>query len=170
MRPTFRTSRHNIFNLTHPENSLALMAVLARASGGYAEGKLVEPKKVSIALGRKPKPFIHPVVFESKDDPDYQSILAHIRAAGQRLNAIKRFDMPGFRPRYEYLREMRRYGVLPAEFDPRDPSTVDPYELDLKYFDLFYPKRHPERSTRTDERRPRDKEVIFVHESWRDQQ
>ncbi len=41
--------------------------------------------------------------FESKDDPDYQSILAHIRAAGQRLDTIKRFDMPGFIPRYPGL-------------------------------------------------------------------
>ena len=170
MRPTFRTSRHNIFNLTHPEHSLALMAVLARTSGGYAEGKLVEPKKVSIALGRKPRPFVHPVVLETKEDPDYQSILTHIRAAGQRLETIKRFDMPGFMPRYEYLREMKRYGVLPEDFDPKNPSPVDPYQLDLKYFELFYPRRHPERSTRTDERRPRDKEVILVHESLRDQQ
>ena len=79
------------------------------------------------------------MVFESKDDPDYQSILTHIRAAGQRLDTIKRFDMPGFMPRYEYLREMRRYGVLPADFDPKSPSPVDPYKLDLKYYDLFYP-------------------------------
>jgi hypothetical protein len=90
-------------------------------------------------VGKKPQPFVHPVVFESKDDPDYQSILAHIHAAGQRLDTIKRFDMPGFVPRYEYLREMRRYGVLPADFDPKNPCTVDPYELDLWYFDLFYP-------------------------------
>jgi len=138
-RPTFRTSRHNIFNLTHPEKSLALMAVLAKTSGGYAKGKLAAPKKVPIRLGKKPGPFVHPVVFEREDDPDYQKILAHIRAAGQRLDTIKRFDMPGFMPRYEYLREMKRYGVLPADFNPKNPSPVDPYRLDLKYFDLFYP-------------------------------
>jgi len=79
-------------------------------------------------------------VFESKDDPDYRSILAHIRAAGERLDTIKRFDMPGFTPRYEYLREMKRYGVLPVDFDPKNPSPVDPYQLDLKYFKLFYPE------------------------------
>ena len=93
-----------------------------------------------------------------------------IRAAGQRLDAIKRFDMPGFLPRYEYLREMKRYGVLPAEFDPKNPCTVDPYELDLKYFAIFYPQRHPEKSSRIDERGPRDKRVILVHESLLDQQ
>ena len=41
-------------------------------------------------------------------------ILTHIRAAGARLHEIKRFDMPGFQPRAEYVREMRRYGILPA--------------------------------------------------------
>jgi hypothetical protein len=149
-RPTFRTSRHNIFNLTHPEKSLALMAVLAKTSEGCAEGKMSDQVRARsgrrsgqryITVGKKPKPFVHPVVFENKDDPDYQSILAHIRAAGQRLDTIKRFDMPGFMPRYEYLREMRRYGVLSADFDPKNPSPVDPYKLDLKYFDLFYPIR-----------------------------
>jgi hypothetical protein len=30
---------------------------------------------------------------------------------------VKRFDMPGFHPRPEYVREMKRYGVLPPTFD-----------------------------------------------------
>ena len=47
--------------------------------------------------------------------------------------------MPGFQPRYEYLREMKRYGVLPADFDPRNPSPVDAYDLDRRYWALFYP-------------------------------
>jgi len=153
-RPTFRTSRHNIFNLTHPDKSLALMAALAKKSGGYAEGELPDQVRARsgrprgqrhIRVGKKPQPFVHPVVFESKDDPDYQSILANVRAAGDRLNTIKRFDMPGFMPRYEYLREMKRYGVLPVDFDPKNPSPVDPYKLDMKYFDLFYPQTAAEK-------------------------
>lgn len=92
------------------------------------------------------------------------------RAAAQRLDAIKRFDMPGFLPRYEYLPEMKRYGVLPDDFDPKNLLPVDPYKLDMEYFELFYPERYPERSSRIDEPRRRDEEVIFVHESLRDQQ
>ena len=38
--------------------------------------------------------------------------------------------------RPEYVREMKRYGVLPAAFDlARDP--IDPYALDRTYWDLF---------------------------------
>jgi hypothetical protein len=140
-RPTFRTSRHHIFNLSRPEKSVVLLAPLAKSAGGYAEGKNAKPEAVPIDLVHAPESVAHPVVFERTDDPDYQAILAHIRVAGERLNEIKRFDMPGFQPRHEYLREMKRYGVLPADFDLEKPPQVDPYELDRKYWSLFQP--HP---------------------------
>jgi len=140
MRPVFRTSRHRVFNLTRPEKSLVLMAVLDKEAGGYADGAPSGTRKVGVQLGATPKPFVHHVIFESTDDPDYQAILAHVRAAGKRLDEIKRFDMPGFQPRYEYVREMKRYGVLPGSYDLQKPDPVDPYELDLEYFELFYPE------------------------------
>ncbi len=44
--------------------------------------------------------------------------------------------MPGFRPRPQYIREMKRYGVLPPSFDAvLDP--IDPYAVDRQYWDLF---------------------------------
>ena len=52
---------------------------------------------------------------------------------------IARFDMPGFQPRYEYLREMKRYGVLSADFDLKNPPKVDAYDLDHRYWQLFRP-------------------------------
>ncbi len=134
LRPTFRTSRHHIFNLTRPEKSLALMATLAKQVGGYAEGVLPAPRPVPINLSQAPKPMMHPVVFTNTVDSDYQAILVHLKAAQARLNTIKRFDMPGFQPRYEYLREMKRGGTLPPDFDLKNPSYVDPYELDQKYW------------------------------------
>jgi len=85
-----------------------------------------------------PAPFTHPMVFSSTADADYQAILVHIKAAGARLNKIKRFDMPGFQPRYEYLREMKRDGVLPVDFDPKKPTPVNAYELDQKYWQQFW--------------------------------
>ena len=58
-------------------------------------------------------------------------------AAGRgKLNEIKRFDMPGFRPRMEYLSEMKRYGLLPPAFDV-EKDNVDPYEMDRRYWDSF---------------------------------
>ena len=59
-------------------------------------------------------------------------------AAGQKnLATIKRFDMPGFQPRPEYLREMRHYSVLPP--DHADDTPVDPYALDQAYWrSLWY--------------------------------
>jgi hypothetical protein len=58
-------------------------------------------------------------------------------AAGEKLDQIKRFDMPEFVPNEHYLREMQRYGVLPESFDPsRDPS--DAYAIDEAYWQLFH--------------------------------
>jgi len=138
MRPVSRFSRHNIFNLTHPDRSLALRVGLAKAAGGDAEGPLSAPKPIPSDLAVTPEPSTHPVIFTDTDDPDYQAILTHLQVAGKRLDEIKRFDMPGFQPRYEYLREMKRYGVLPAEFDLTQPTDVDPYELDRRYWQQFH--------------------------------
>jgi hypothetical protein len=139
-RNTSRFSRHHIFNLTQPEKSLALMAPLAKSAGGEAEGELPPAKPVAADWAEAPKPFAHAVVFADKADPDYQKILAHLQAAKARLDEIKRFDMPGFQPRYEYLREMKRYGVLPPDFDLKNPPKVDPYELDREYWQQFWPR------------------------------
>jgi hypothetical protein len=140
MRPVSRFSRHTIFNLTRPEQSLALKAVLAKAAGGYADGELPPPRPIPSDLAHAPKPFVHPVVFATTDDSDYKAILTHLQAARDRLNEIKRFDMPGFQPRYEYLREMKRYGVLPDDYDMAHPAPVDPYKLEQAYWQLFWPK------------------------------
>jgi len=133
-RPTSWFSRHTVFNLTHPEKSLMLLAPLARDAGGYAVGAAPEPELITEDRAKPPKPVTHPVVFTGTDDPDYARILTHIRAAGARLDEIKRFDMPGFRPRREYLREMKRFGVLPASFDPKK-DAADPYDLDRRYWE-----------------------------------
>ena len=76
-------------------------------------------------------PFDHPVV------PAEQAFHLPMVAAGRRrLEEIKRFDMPGFRPRPEYIREMKRYGVLPTSFDAARDS-IDVYDMDRRYWDLF---------------------------------
>ncbi len=110
--PRLPRARHAIFNLSRPAKSLALLAPLAKSAGGYE------------ACGQ--------AVFASADDPDYRKILAMIEAGQQRLDKIKRFDMPGFNPDPAYIREMQRYGVLPAILPPNAP--IDPYRIDQAYW------------------------------------
>ena len=144
-RPLTRYSRHRIYNLSRPEKSLILLAPLARQAGGHADGKpaaqLPDPKPVPEDLAHPPKPIEHPVVFADTHDPDYQKILAHVRSAQTKLDEIKRFDMPGFKPNQHYVREMRRYGVLPTSLDPNAP--LDVYALDQAYWRTFWHQPTP---------------------------
>jgi len=138
-RPTSRFSRHTVFDLTQPDESLILMAPLARDAGGYAVGGGAVQEPIIEDRSEAPRPVEHPVVFTSVDDPDYLTILAHLRAAQERLNEIRRFDMPGFAPRREYVREMVRFGILPADFDAgHDP--IDVYETDRRYWRSLWHK------------------------------
>jgi hypothetical protein len=79
----------------------------------------------------------HPIVFRSVDDPDYQKILTHIKAAAKKLAEIKRFDMAGFRPNEHYIREMKRYGILPRSLDS-EQNPVDPYATDGRYWESMW--------------------------------
>jgi hypothetical protein len=114
--PRLQFSRHIVFNLTRPEKSLMLLAPLAEEAGGLA-----------LCRGEQP-------VFAGTDDAGYVTLLAMIRAGKENLEEIKRFDMEGFQPIPQYLREMRRYGILPADWP--DDRPVSSYELDRKYWGL----------------------------------
>ena len=118
-RRSGRFSRHIIFNLTRPEKSLYLMAPLAKEAGGLglctdAQGK---------------------AVFASTDDPDYKKLLALVADAKSILDADPRFDMPNFCPNPEYIREMKRYGILLPDADP-EKQRIDPYAIDRRYWSL----------------------------------
>jgi len=129
--PRLRFSRHRVFNLTRPDKSLILLAPLARAAGGYAGPKAGEGPK---SAGRCP------VVFKDTRDPGYRALLSLCVAGTERLDTIKRFDMPGFRPPLPYCREMKRYGVLPPSFDPAtDP--IDVHAIDRVYWRSLWYKR-----------------------------
>ena len=140
-RPLSRFSRHRLYNLSRPEKSLILLAGLSRGAGGHAESKSETgddaPPQVKEDRGRPPQPIVHPIVFADTNDPDYRKILAHIEAAQAKLEEIKRFDMPGFRPNEHYVREMKRYGVLPSSFD-LDKDTIDVYATDRAYWRSFW--------------------------------
>jgi hypothetical protein len=118
--PGVKFSRHILYNLSRPEKSRLLMTPLARSAGGYAE-----------AAQKK-----HPVIFEGKTDPDYQAMLAAIRDYKKKLEEVRRFDMPGFQPREEYVQHMVKYGVLSEE--QANSGAVDPYAVDEAYFQSFW--------------------------------
>ena len=140
-RPLSRYSRHRLYNLSRPEKSLILAAALSRDAGGYADGKIdppdSDPRVVQEDRSRPPRPIAHPTVFLDTRDGDYQTILAHIRQARAKLDEIKRFDMPGFKPNEHYVREMKRYGILPASFDLAK-HPIDVYAADEAYWRSFW--------------------------------
>ncbi len=118
--PRLRFSRHILYNLSRPEKSLLLLAPLSRDAGGFG-----------ICGSGAAGPAA--AVFESAADPDHGKLLASIVDARRRLEEIKRFDMPGFRPPEGYLREMARYGIVPPGAGRTGP--LDPYAVDRAYWD-----------------------------------
>jgi hypothetical protein len=116
-----RRNRHIVFNLSKPEKSLMLLAPLAKAAGGHG---------TCHNDGQAPG---EGTVFTNTDDPDYKAIFGMCDAGHRRLEEVKRFDMPGFRPRPEWIGEMKRFGILKPEFNSdRDP--VDVYTTERAYW------------------------------------
>jgi hypothetical protein len=109
-----RFSSNVVYNLTRPRKSMLLLAPLPKEDGGYGlcEG------------------------LAGVDDPAYRTILESIDEAKERLDEIKRFDMPGFVPRYAWVREMKRYGILPP--DHCDTDHVDYYALERRYWESLW--------------------------------
>ncbi len=76
-------------------------------------------------------------VFADKADPGYQALLALCVAGKEALaQGTRRFDMPDFRPRADWVREMKRYGVLPSDGDPAGPAAC--YALERQYWESLW--------------------------------
>lgn len=111
--PLTRYSTQILLNLSRPELSAILLAPLAKAAGGWG------------SCGDE--------VFQSTTDPDYQALLGAIQKGVDSLGADPRWATPGFRPNPQYVREMKRFGILPEAFDgTRDP--IDPFDTDQRYW------------------------------------
>jgi len=111
-----RFSVHVLLNASRPEFSPLLLGPLPKTSGGW--GTCAGP-------------------FNGTDDPDYRSLLSLMQDRKKQYDQPPRFGMPGFRPNRQYIREMKRFGVLPADFDPAtDP--IDIFETDQRYWQLFW--------------------------------
>ena len=117
--PRLLTSRHIVFNLSHPEKSVILLAPLAESAGGWG-------------LCRDPKTKQPATVFANREDPGYQALLAMCAAGRDTIESRTRFDMPDFRPRQDWVREMKRYGILPADTEP--DAKLDVYAIEDRYW------------------------------------
>jgi hypothetical protein len=122
--PRLLTSRQIVFNLSRPEKSLILLAPLAQAAGGWE-------------LCRATNTDERVAVFADTRDAGYQKLLALVEAGKEFIEKqTPRFDMPHFRPRVDWVREMKRYGILPQDL-PAD-APVDVYAAERKYWESLW--------------------------------
>jgi hypothetical protein len=110
-----------LFNLSRPRESVILLAPLALSAGGYQS--------------------CGDAVFANAQDSDYQLILNMIQDARAELVRVTRFNMPDFVPHEHYVREMKRYGIIPQSHRSADP--LDTYKTDNMYWEFFYPRAQP---------------------------
>ena len=132
------------FNVTDPEKSLLLLAPLAESAGGLGlcrkggeDAPLFTWKGVSLTdLDQVPDDAPEPPVFRNTDDPDYPALLGLAEAVQARYGQPRWFQS-GHRPAHWYVREMKRFGALPEDFNPAEDS-LDGYEVDRRYFNTLY--------------------------------
>jgi len=74
--------------------------------------------------------------FASTNAPSYRALLAMCVRDQEQPDTVKRFDMPGFRPRPDWIREMRRYGILAADA----AETMDCYNTARRYWQSLWPQ------------------------------
>jgi len=121
--PRLNTSRHIVFNLSRPEKSILLLAPLSKEAGGWGLCKSANSNEPA-------------AVFADKNDPDYKKLLEMCNAGKERLEQMKRFDMPDFKPRPEWTREMKRYGILPESTGTND--VINCYPVEKKYWESLW--------------------------------
>ena len=129
-------------NFSDPEQSLLLRAPLAKEAGGL---EICRQKKASDVWAVRTEPnyplpeMPHEVVFEDKSDPDYRAMLAQIREAAQE-SLKNRPELGPFTPPARYVREMKRHGVLPEEFELGPQPLQFWFDVDDRYYRLFRPE------------------------------
>ena len=115
--PVARFSPNILLNFTRPQFSPLLLGPLAKSAGGFG------------SCGE---------VFKDEHDPDYQRLLRAIQRAKAALDIKPRFGTPAFKPNWQYVREMKRFGILPGNFELAHDS-IDVFAADQKYWrSLWY--------------------------------
>lgn len=110
--PIARFSNWIIFNVSRPEFSPLLLGPLSTEAGGWGscEGS----------------------VFKDKNDPDYIALLNNIKNSSEKCGK-ERYSAPNYKPNRQYIREMKRFGILPESFDIAK-DKIDIFETDQKYW------------------------------------
>ncbi len=114
------------FDLAEPLKSQLLRAPLARSAGGL--GLCRDKKTTQRGEG---------AVFASKDDADYRTLRDEVVAVCRELKPENAWWTGEFVGHPTYVREMKRYGALPRDFEYG--TVFDPYAVDDRYHKLFYP-------------------------------
>jgi hypothetical protein len=117
----------HVYNVTRPEKSLLLMAPLSKAAGGLGLCRKTDERPVDGP---------HDAVFADAKDPDYVLLLEFARSV-QAQYGQPRWFQARHRPADWYVREMKRFGVLPETFNPAT-DALNGYEVDARYFRLIY--------------------------------
>ena len=118
--PRNKMSPNAVFNITIPENSPMLIAPLAKRAGGRADPK---------------KPNSHPVIFNSKADPDYQAILSAIKRANKYITTKSpRYTSPNFKPTQDYIEAMQSSGVSKDFLESKDFNI---FKCDEQYWKIY---------------------------------
>ncbi|MCX7047908.1 MAG: hypothetical protein NTX50_20785 [Candidatus Sumerlaeota bacterium] len=110
--PIARFSPNILLDFTHPRQSPLLLGPLAKSAKGWG------------SCGE---------VFKDDQDPDFRILLSAIENAQKGIDAEPRFATPGFKPNWQYVREMKKYGILPASFNlAKDEINI--FDTDQKYW------------------------------------
>lgn len=116
------------FNMTHPDKSLVLLAPLAKSAGGLELCK--KDKKDPADAPESP-------IFETKDDPDYK-VLQDLVGVVVEQQGHPRWFHDDHVPVDWYIREMKRFGAIPEDYEHSGPNALSGYEIDERYFNILY--------------------------------
>ncbi len=125
---------HWFYNLDHPSKSVALLAPLSKAAGGWDLCSKKKDKNGKIVSSGPP-------IFKDADDADYARILAQVKILQAQLQNNKRYDMPGFEPHPAYIREMKAWGILPPAY--KWGGYDDMFKTDQAYWKSLHYKPKP---------------------------
>jgi hypothetical protein len=116
--PIARYSVNVLVNLSRPALSPLLLSPLAKSGGGWGAC---------------------PGVFEDSADPDYQRLLAALERGQAQWSSTPRYGNPGFQPNTQYVRELKRFGVITEDFVPGS-HPLDYFATDQAYWKaLWFP-------------------------------
>ncbi len=118
------------YNMTNPEKSLILLAPLAKSAGGL---ELCKPKK---RRGKVDKNQPETPIFRDRSDPDFK-MLEQLVSVVKEQQGHPRWIDDDHKPVFWYIREMKRFGALPKDFDP-EKDKLNGYEVDARYFNNIY--------------------------------